>query len=326
MKAEFKKTNRFLFFICLINFLLWSGLTIFLISQNALTQTSEIVGCFLIVTVFFILLTISGLYNHKAYLKIENNRIKGRFGLFKSLDCNISDITFVLAQIDRIHIILNDKKYNITGIKNAYAISTYIKQRLPFSPCDVTEELLEEIKRRKQNRKKNVILVFCAVGFSFVWLLITVILTGGRDLPEFGSSDWIIFSTMCILEVITFSVLVIFAVKAAKGNMKLEKQIYEVKRSIIECAPLLWGPGHVRSVLTDSECSHRITIFYGCTENEERSVCFNLEILNDNNELLFVRQSEILTNEEADEAIEMFEGLLDITENINAKKNIPKEK
>ena len=122
-----------------------------------MTTAGDVFGFSFVTIIFFSFTIIPFLYNHKAYLYINDNKIVGKFGFFKRMECNISEVTFVLAQDDTIHIVLKDQKYYIMGIKNAYAISTFIQQKMPFSPCEVTEALVERIKKRTQDRKKNII-------------------------------------------------------------------------------------------------------------------------------------------------------------------------
>ena len=170
MQAVFKKMFRITFIIFLILDLIWLGLCVFFMVEKNMTAAGNIFGFSFVTIIFFSFTIIPFLYNHKAYLYINDNKIVGKFGFFKKLECNISEVTFVLAQIDTIHIVLKDRKYYIMGIKNAYAISAFIQQKMPFSPCDVTEEEIENIKKRSQNQKKNIILVFLSQRFvpSFV--------------------------------------------------------------------------------------------------------------------------------------------------------------
>ena len=93
--------------------------------------------------------------------------------------------------------------------------------------------------------------------------------------------------------------------------MKFEKQMYELRRSIMESTPLLEGPGRLKAVLTDVQCSHRTTVYCGCVDNDPHSVCYNAEFFDGNFKLNFTHQTEIFTIENFDEA---FEGLLDITD------------
>lgn len=312
MQAVFEKMFRITFIIFLILDLIWLGLCVFFMVEKNMTAAGDIFGFSFVTIIFFSFTIIPFLYNHKAYLYINDNKIVGKFGFFKRLECNISEVTFVLAQNDTIHIVLKDRKYYIMGIKNAYAISAFIQQKMPFSPCDVTEALVERIKKRTQGRKKNIIMVFCALGLSFVWLLVAVFLIGSsKEFSDFTQRDWGIFAILCALELPTVIAMFVFAIRSGKGNLRLEKQIYEIKRSVLENTPLLLGPGYLKSVLTNAGCSQRITVYCGCVENDPLSACYNIEIFDENYKLKFLYQTEIFTIENFDEA---FEGLLDLTD------------
>ena len=313
MQAVFKKMSRITFIIFLILDLIWLGLCVFFMVEKNMTAAGDIFAFSFVTIIFFSFTIIPFLYNHKAYLYINDNKIVGKFGFFKRLECNISEVTFVLAQNDTINIVLKDRKYYIMGIKNAYAISAFIQQKMPFSPCKVTNEAVENIKKRVKDRRKNIIFVICGIGLSFAWLFITIFLTGARDLPEFSRVDWIIFSIMCILEIPTIIAMFIFAIKSRKGNIGFEKQIYDVKRSVLETAPLLWGPGDLRAVLVDILCSKRITVYCGCVESNPLSTCCNIEILDENFNLQFLFQTETFIMENFDEE---FEGLVNLTDKI----------
>ncbi|MBQ7355129.1 MAG: hypothetical protein IJW62_06400 [Clostridia bacterium] len=311
MKAVFKTYYKFLPIVFLILAIIWSGLCVFMFARGKIAGVGDAVACSSITVIACFFSMIPFLYNYKAYLHLNNQKIIGRFGFFKRLECDIADVTFVLAQLDSIYILLKDRKYCIRGIHNAHAIYAYITQRMPFSPCDVTKSLVKKIKKRSANQKKNVILVFCMIGLSFAWVFITMLLTGARDLPEFSRVDWIIFGVMWILEIPTVIAMFVFAIRSGKRNLQLERQMYEVKRSVLEKTPLSLGPGCVQAVWVDFGFSQRITVYSGCVENDPLSACYNVEIFDDNYMLHFLYQSEICTGKEL---TELFDGYLNITD------------
>ena len=137
-------------------------------------------------------------------------------------------------------------------------------------------------------------------------------MTGAKDLLEFNNTDWIIFSIMCFLEALTVIAMFTFAINARQGNpIRLEEQIYKIKRSTIETTSLLSVPGRIKSVLTDSFFSYRITVCSNIIENNDEAFFYHIEIFNEDFNLKFLYQSEIF---EDDEMSEMFKGCLDITE------------
>ena len=312
MKAVFKKTNSILFAVFLALLIIWSGLCVFMLLKNNLTGATNILICLLVAIIICAFGMIPFLYNYKAYLHIDNNKIVGRFGFFKRLECDMADVTFVLPRFDTMHILLQDRKYYIMGIKNAYEVGAFMMQNIPFSPCENKQDVIANVKKRQQNIKKYSVFVFCAIGLSFLWVLITVFLTGARDLPQFNPSDWIIFSMMCFLEVLTVSAMFTFAIKARQGNpVKLEEQIYKIKRSAIETAPLLAVSGRIQSVFADPFFSQRITVCLNIIEDNDEAFLYYTEIFDEDFKLKFAYQSRIF---EDAEMYEMFRGCLDITE------------
>jgi ribose/xylose/arabinose/galactoside ABC-type transport system permease subunit len=65
--------------------------------------------------------------------------------------------------------------------------------------------------------RKNTIYIICASAMMFVWIFITVFLTGGRDISEFTKDDKTIFSVFIILEMLTLVFLVICLSKIKKS-------------------------------------------------------------------------------------------------------------
>ena len=312
MKAEFKKTNLRLLIGFLVLAFGWLITSIWMLLRSSTTTAGDIVACSLVTILFVSFSVIPLLYNYKAYLHINDSKIVGRFGFFKRLECDMTDVSFVLAQFDTLHIVLKNRKYHVRGIQNAYNISVFIQQRMPFSPCEVTAEVIENIKKRVEKRKKNIIGVFCMIGLSFAWVFIAMSLIGvSKEFSDFTQRDWGLFAILCAIELPTVIMMFVFAIRSGKGNLKFEKQMYELRRSIMESTPLLEGPGHLKAVLTDSQCSQRITFYCACVDNDPHSVCYNAEIFDENFKLKFTHQTEIFTLENFEEAVE---GLLDITD------------
>jgi len=312
MKAEFKKTNLRLLIGFLVLAFGWLITSIWVLLRSSTTTAGDVVACSLVTIIFLSFAAIPFLYNRKAYLHIDDNKLVGRFGFFKRIECDITNVTFVLAQFDTLHIILKDRKFHIRGIQNAYAISVFIQQRMPFSPCEVTAEVIENIKKRVEKRKKNIIGVFCMIGLSFAWIFIALPLIGvSKEFSDFTQREWGLFAILCAIELPTVMMMFVFAIRSGKGNLKFEKQMYELRRSIMESTPLVVGPGHLKAVLTDYQCSQRITFYCACVDNDPLSVCYNVEIFDENFKLKFTHQTEIFTLENFEEAVD---GLLDITD------------
>lgn len=68
--------------------------------------------------------------------------------------------------------------------------------------------------------KKYIATVFVCLGLMFVWIFVTVFLTGAREMSEFSNDDFRIFGVFIAVEIITCIIMFVFAVKAGKENQK----------------------------------------------------------------------------------------------------------
>ncbi len=69
----------------------------------------------------------------------------------------------------------------------------------------------------KEN-KKYMIPALVAIPFMFIWIFITVFLTGGREISDFTETDKIIFAGFIITELLTLAIMIICLTKAQKYN------------------------------------------------------------------------------------------------------------
>lgn len=81
--------------------------------------------------------------------------------------------------------------------------------------------------------RKNTICIICASAMMFVWIFITVFLTGGRDISEFTKDDKTIFSVFIILEMLTLVFLVICLSKTKQSTVNAVKKTIDKRRSVI---------------------------------------------------------------------------------------------
>lgn len=68
-----------------------------------------------------------------------------------------------------------------------------------------------------KGKKLLIATIICAV-LIFVWVFVTVGLTGGRELEDFNARDWRIFTGFIVIEIATCVVMFGFANKAGKEN------------------------------------------------------------------------------------------------------------
>ena len=316
MDAVFKKINQILLVVFLILALIWSGLCVFMFAENRLLGIGDIIACSLITSLPCLFGIIPFLYNRKAFLHVDDNKISGKFGFFKRLECEIRDVDFVLVQFDAIHILLKNRKYYIRGIKNPMQIGAFIMPKIPFLFDGNRQDVIADLKKRRQDVKKNAVLIFCTIGLAFVWLVVAILLIGSsKEFSDFTRRDWGLFAILCLFEIPTVTAMFVFARKAWQANpLHLEKQLYGVRRTMIETTPLLKSPWKVKAVLTDAYFHERITIYSECIENDNDTFCYRIERFDANFNLKFFGESKILKKDAFEYANrEIFENYLDIT-------------
>ncbi len=80
----------------------------------------------------------------------------------------------------------------------------------------------------KEN-KKYLIPTLVAVVLMFVWIFVTVVLTGGREISDFTDTDKMFFTGFIIVELLTVTSIILFIVKAQKlvnkNNTNVESNI-----------------------------------------------------------------------------------------------------
>ena len=193
IQAKFKNTKANSI-TCLLCGIFLMGLFVFLgYKTNQKLQHNFLIG--IIIGAFICLTSIAALlFNFKAYLYVDNGCIKGKYHWFGKIDCNITDVDFVLGQGNSLTIQLNNgKRHTIMGIENAFSLSSAIRQNMSFETTEQPIVLIENLNALKSAKKQGVINVCLCLVLMFINIFVTVFLTGERDLHEFSKTDWIIF-------------------------------------------------------------------------------------------------------------------------------------
>lgn len=306
-----KKFNIWLFllFACGLFFI---GLYIFLNIVDP-GVTSELLT-FLIMGILIILVVIpSWLLNFGAFIHIDEDSIKAKYHWFGKIDCKLSDVTFAVARVNTLIIQLKDgKTHTIMGVENSWPLASMIRRNMSFGVTEQPEVLMEKLNTLKSAKKKGLIYVCCGLVLMFINIFITVFLTGEREMHEFSKIDWIIFAVMCVVEFATVVITFYFANKTGKKNVPIEKLKYDIRRSIIETKPLVFGC--ILKVYTDYDCTGRIVVF-GYPNDE--TVYYIMQEFASDYSLFKSYESEIYEN--MDELLVDFGELIDITDKFNLK-------
>lgn len=306
-----KKFNIWLFllFACGLFFI---GLYIFLNIVDP-GVTSELLT-FLIMGILIILVVIpSWLLNFGAFIHIDEDSIKAKYHWFGKIDCKLSDVTFAVARVNTLIIQLKDgKTHTIMGVENSWPLASMIRRNMSFGVTEQPEVLMEKLNNLKSAKKKGLIYVCCGLVLMFINIFITVFLTGEREMHEFSKIDWIIFAVMCVVEFATVVITFYFANKTGKKNVPIEKLKYDIRRSIIETKPLVFGC--ILKVYTDYDCTGRIVVF-GYPNDE--TVYYIMQEFASDYSLFKSYESEIYEN--MDELLVDIGELIDITDKFNLK-------
>ena len=270
--------------------------------------TSELLT-FLIMGIVCGLIAIpSMLLNHGAYIHIEENTVKAKYHWFGKLDCSIDDIEFVLPQINTLTILLKSgKRHVITGVENSWDLSSAIRRQSFKIEKESPDSLRQKLSLAQATRKKELWWVLGGIALLFVNIFIAVLLTGGRDLPEFSQLDWILFSVMGAIELLTLIGLFYVAQRCGKHLLPIEQLKYRLRGAIIATHPL--PTNNITAVYTDENHTGRIVV---CGFPNDDSAYYCVEEIYGNLELETVHTSEIYeSTEELPE--EDFSALINIT-------------
>lgn len=304
-----KKTNIWLILLSLCG-ICFIALYIFLNIVDS-EATSELLT-FLIVGILLSLVSISSmLLNHGAYICIEENTIKAKYHWFGRLDCSIGDVEFVLPQINTLTILLKSgKRYVIMGVENSWALSSAIRRQRFEIEAEAPDSIRQQLTQAQATRKKELWWLLGGSALMFANIFIAVLLTGGRDLHEFGKLDWILFAVMGFIEQLTLIGLFYAAERCGKHLLPIEQLKYRLRGAIIAAHPL--PANNTTAVYTDENHTGRIVV---CGFPNDKSVYYCVQEFVGNFELETVHTSEIYDS--IDELPEDgFSTLIDVTSRI----------
>ena len=253
------------------------------------------------------------LLNYKAFLRVEESRIRGKYAWFSKIGCDFSEVAFVAPQPNGMVVLLkNGKRHNIIGLSNSYEVCAAILKKIHFEINDEPQKLVEKLKRSQKKQKNELFLVCGTIVLSIVIVIITAALTGWKDLSDFNQTDWLIFAIMCVLETAVMVAEFYFALKAGKGSIHVDHLAYITKKSAVESTPL--PPGNAKTVYSDLYYEGRLIV---CGYPNDSSIYFTVQILTPDYSLETIHTSEIFDDEEKMPI--KAEDMIDITERVLPK-------
>lgn len=270
----------------------------FICTGELSTLDDTVISCFFVCFGIFIsiLCGISLYVNKKAYIHIDEQKISAfcHFGL--SLECNLSDISSVSYGGTGLYIQLkNGKKYNLMNLENAYQLGKNIQKRISVKPAISLEkdELTAAIPPLRKKRKREGIGAIISFLLIFPGIFLTAALTDWKDLYEFSSKDWIVFSMMFGVGIIVIVGFCILLRKYLLDTEEINKMQGALRQIILKTAPV--QPGNTIKLLIDDDiyASIRLTI-YGYPNADD--VYFTVEQVNQSYEIECIHTSKVYAN------------------------------
>lgn len=284
-------------------------MTCILIGGRDELTSADIGACIIIIILGCIGVILGGIFLYirkNAYIHVEEDTISAYCHLGGRLNCRMEDIEYIRqyrmhgGTALEIHL-LNGKKYEIDNLENADAIDKYIKRRMPHkeSTNEAAGDLVQLHAEKQILRKTNKrILILWLCGFSALILLIILsfVLTGGRELHEFSQQDWYIFSVICGISAVLVIISIILFVRLIRTSKMMEKKEAEIWRALLMTAPL--RPGKALRMFLDSSDypSYRLVI-YGLPGYTE--IYYVTESVRSDEEIVLVSQSKLQPDFEA---------------------------
>lgn len=262
------------------------------------TLDDVVVSCFFVFFGLFIsiLCGISLYVNRKAYIHVDDQKISAfcHFGL--SLECDLSDVSSVSYGGTGLNIQLKSgKKYNLMNLENAYQIGKYIQKRISERPTIslAKDELMVAISPLRKKRKREGISSVICFLLIFPGIFLTAALTDWKDLYEFSSNDWTVFSIMLGVGVIVVVVFCILLRKYLLDTDELNQMQGSLYQTILQTAPV--QPGNAIRLFIDDDvhASIRLTI-YGYPNSD--CVYFTVEQVNQSYEIECIHTSRVYSN------------------------------
>lgn len=229
------------------------------------------------------------LFNHGAYIRIEENRINAKYHWFDRLDCAIDDIEFVLPKTNTLTFLLKGgKRHMIMGVENSWDLSSAIRRYVFGLETESPDSVRQKLEQAQATRKKALWWVLGLGTLMFANIFIAVLLTGGRELHEFSKLDWILFSVMGFVELLTLVSLFYAAQRYGKYMLPIEQLKYRLRGAVIAAAPL--PTNSTVAVYMDWDHIGRIVV---CGFPNDESVYYYVQKVLGDFELETVHESEI---------------------------------
>lgn len=268
--AVFKKKS---FWYCLFPFcgLFLIGLFILAGYKDREATMGGILTGVILGSIIFTFSTIILFFNFRACFSIKDGHIKGKYHYFGKINCDVSDVAFILPQINTLSLLMkNGKRHIIMGIENPWPLATEIRRQTFHLETESPGTLHGKLLAEQAARKKKLFWVLGGIVLMFANIFIAVALTGGNEMYDFSTLDWVLFSVMGVIELVTVIATFYYAGQCGKHLLPIEHLKYRLKGAYIASLPL--PAGNAKQVYTDENRTGRI-IVYGFPNNESVYCC-----------------------------------------------------
>ncbi len=253
--------------------------------------------------------TVSFFLNRGAYLHVGETTVRGKYHWFGKLDCGLSEIVFVLPQMNALSLLLKDgKRHVIFGVENPWSISDDIRRKTFRLEKEDPDTLRRELIRLQTVRQREIWYLLGGCLLIFANIFVTVFLTGERDIPAFTKTDWTVFAVMGVVELAAIAGVFYIADRCGKRALPIEWMKYRLRGAVIASEPL--PSNSVIGVYTDRNFNGRIVV-RGFPNDE--SVYYEVQKVNGQYDLITDHISQVYDCEE-ELPKEQFSELIDITE------------
>lgn len=291
----------FLHILCVVAGLLLTVFFGFALTFGKFTALDDIFGGVMCICLFPLLGGFGGLslyVNRKIFIRVDERSVSAfcQYGL--SLNCQMTDIENVSYGGTELHIQLqNGKKYRLMHLQNAYEIGQYIYQHIPHKSVETLnqEKLRSQIQTLRKKRNFSGISSLVCFLLIFVEIIITAALTDWKEMDDFGSADWSVFTVMAVIFVMTFTASALLLRKWVVYCEKHTQATEALNKAILYTSPL--EPGNAIQLFVNDERYPVLRVaVYGYPHSKE--VYHTVEVILKDATLHCVHRSEIFPDYE----------------------------
>ena len=247
-------------------------------------------------------------FNRRGYFRIEQGRIRARYHWLGRLDCGLDEVTFVYAQDMNLSILMNNgKRYAIAFLANAHELCQEIQRKISAMEQDSADALRKQLNQIHLKRRREIYWVIAGSVMLFVNIFLAVWMTGGREMFEFSRRDWILFSSMAVIEAATL--VGTFALGCRGGRRMLDLAYLRHRLQGAAIVTQILPSACMKAVYTDPEFNGRLVV---CGLPNDDSLYYIVQEFDDDFHLTTTETSRFFDND-SDLLEDLSADLIDIT-------------